>query len=102
QQFSDVAPTGAEQNFYNYIQELKEIGVTSGCTATTYCPQAAVTRGQMAVFLMRAGFNSLLSATSPLLTQLSPTNGAPGTPAFTLTVKGINTHFAQGTTTILS
>jgi S-layer homology domain len=29
-------------------------GITSGCTATTYCPTAPVTRGQMASFLARA------------------------------------------------
>ena len=102
QQFTDVAPTGPEQNYYSYIQELKEIGLTAGCTTTTYCPTEAVTRGQMAIFLMRAGFNTLLSAGSPLLTQLSPTSGAPGAAPFTLTVKGINTHFQQGVTTVLS
>src|SRR6185437_350960 len=98
--FDDVTPTGSEQIFYPYIQELKEIGITSGCTATSYCPQEAVTRSQMAVFLLRAGFNTLLSSTSPLITQLSPTNGAPGTPSFTLTIKGVNTNFLQGSTTI--
>jgi hypothetical protein len=29
-------------------------GIASGCTATTYCPSANVTRGQMAAFLYRA------------------------------------------------
>jgi hypothetical protein len=29
-------------------------GIASGCTATTYCPTANVTRGQMAAFLYRA------------------------------------------------
>ena len=29
-------------------------GIASGCTATTYCPAANVTRGQMAAFLYRA------------------------------------------------
>lgn len=29
-------------------------GITSGCTASTYCPTANITRGQMAVFLARA------------------------------------------------
>jgi hypothetical protein len=29
-------------------------GIASGCTATTYCPAANVTRGQMAAFLHRA------------------------------------------------
>ena len=36
------------------IDRLKASGVTAGCTATTYCPSGAVTRGQMAAFLKRA------------------------------------------------
>jgi glucose/arabinose dehydrogenase len=38
----------------NDINALARAGVTAGCTATTYCPNAAVTRGQMAAFLRRA------------------------------------------------
>jgi hypothetical protein len=33
---------------------MKDLGITSGCGATTYCPSDPVTRGQMAVFLVRA------------------------------------------------
>ena len=36
------------------INRVKAAGITSGCTATTYCPTAPVTRGQMAAFLQRA------------------------------------------------
>lgn len=36
------------------INALADAGVTTGCTATTYCPTAAVTRGQMTAFLHRA------------------------------------------------
>ncbi len=104
QQFNDVPPTGLEAFYYPYIQELKEIGITSGTSVNPplYSPQLEVTRGQMAVFLIRAGFNTLLNSSLPFLTQLSPTSGPPGATPFTLTVKGINTHFAQGSTTILS
>ncbi len=104
QQFNDVAPTGPEASYYPYIQELKEIGITSGTSTNPplYSPQLAVTRGQMAVFLIRAGFNTLLNATAPIITQLSPTLNPPGSAPFTLTVTGLNTNFAQGNTTILS
>jgi hypothetical protein len=51
--FTDVPPT---QPFFPFIQKMKELGITSGCTMTTYCPGAAVTRGQMAVFIVRAFF----------------------------------------------
>ncbi|HEX7224781.1 MAG TPA: S8 family serine peptidase [Candidatus Limnocylindria bacterium] len=36
------------------INALRESGITTGCTATTYCPSASVTREQMAAFLHRA------------------------------------------------
>ena len=49
--FSDV-PTS--HPFFQPIQALAATGITTGCTATTFCPDAAVTRGQMAAFLSRA------------------------------------------------
>ncbi len=36
------------------INRLAASGITTGCTATTYCPGANVTRGQMAAFLHRS------------------------------------------------
>lgn len=39
---------------FQFIQALRTSGITSGCTATTYCPDAGVTRAEMAVFLSRA------------------------------------------------
>ena len=36
------------------INALAAAGITKGCTATTFCPTADVTRGQMAAFLVRA------------------------------------------------
>lgn len=38
------------------IHRLREAGITVGCggVATTFCPDGAVTRGQMAAFLHRA------------------------------------------------
>lgn len=49
--FSDVPP---QHPYFRYIQRMRDLGVTTGCTATQYCPDAPVTRGQMAVFLIRA------------------------------------------------
>ena len=49
---SDV-PTSS--TFHNDISVIAAAGITSGCTPTTYCPNAEVTRGQMAAFLRRAG-----------------------------------------------
>jgi len=40
--------------FEGDIEALVASGVTSGCRATSYCPDAPVTREQMAAFLIRA------------------------------------------------
>ena len=48
--FSDDNGTTHESN----INKVAAAGITSGCTPTTYCPSADVTRGQMAAFLRRA------------------------------------------------
>ncbi len=34
------------------VANVYEAGITSGCTATTYCPQEPVTRGQMSKFIV--------------------------------------------------
>ena len=49
--FTDVSPSHL---FYRYIEALAAAGVTAGCGGGNYCPDAAVTRGQMAVFMARA------------------------------------------------
>ena len=48
--FSDVPPTDWAAA---WIKQLVAEGITSGCGAGTYCPEAPVTRAQMAVFLVR-------------------------------------------------
>ena len=40
--------------FYASILWLTREGITAGCSATRYCPNGVVTRGQMATFLGRA------------------------------------------------
>lgn len=48
--FTDV-PTN--DIFYGYVQRMKELGITSGCSLTEYCPLGETTRGQMSVFVVR-------------------------------------------------
>jgi Tol biopolymer transport system component len=48
--FSDDNGTTHENN----INRLAAAAITTGCSPTTYCPTANVTRGQMAAFLHRA------------------------------------------------
>ena len=51
--FNDV-PTN--HPFFQFIEALKASGITGGCQASPplYCPDAPLTRGQMAVFLAKA------------------------------------------------
>jgi len=49
--FSDVPCPGAQ--FVDFINELAAEGITAGCGNGNYCPNDPVTRGQMAVFLVK-------------------------------------------------
>lgn len=40
--------------FFRFVEALARSGITSGCGGGNYCPDAPVTRGQMAVFLSKA------------------------------------------------
>jgi hypothetical protein len=51
--FSDVP---SSDFLFKYVQKIWEIGVTQGCTTTSYCPGNPVTREQMAAFLSRSFF----------------------------------------------
>jgi hypothetical protein len=94
--FTDV-PAG--NSFFKWIQKMKQAGITGGCTATTYCPGSPVTRGQMAIFIMRGGFNLLLPAGTPMVSGVSPSSGGANT-VVSVTITGLNTNFLQGTTTV--
>ena len=56
--FTDATPAlvGA---VFPFIQKMRDLGITSGCTTTTYCPNDNVTRGQMAVFIILARYGGL-------------------------------------------
>lgn len=49
--FDDVPTTHL---FFQHIEALVASGVTAGCDADSYCPDAPLDRGQMAVFLAKA------------------------------------------------
>ena len=50
-QFTDVPNSNT---FHASISKVKLAGITGGCSATKYCPNDEVTRGQMAAFLARS------------------------------------------------
>ncbi len=49
--FDDV-PTS--HLFYDFVMTVADDGVSVGCGGASYCPDASVTRAQMAVFLLKA------------------------------------------------
>ena len=52
-----VAPEFTDIRSSPFLDDIHWVfyeGITTGCTATTYCPTANVTREQMAAFLRRA------------------------------------------------
>jgi hypothetical protein len=53
--FDDVQPGDFAAD---WIEELAALGITGGCDADSYCPDAPVTRGQMAVFLLKSALGS--------------------------------------------
>jgi hypothetical protein len=53
--FDDVAPGDFAAD---WIEELESLGITAGCTPTSYCPNASVTREQMAAFLLKTLYGS--------------------------------------------
>jgi len=59
--FTDVPPTHI---FFPYIQKMKELGITAGCTATEYCPDLSIKNGEIAVFTIRA-WQLRTSSTTP-------------------------------------
>jgi hypothetical protein len=51
--FADTAGT-----YQYWIEALRADGITSGCGGGNFCPNASITRAQMAIFLLRAKHGS--------------------------------------------
>jgi photosystem II stability/assembly factor-like uncharacterized protein len=54
--FADVPATNL---FFKFIQKMKDLNITSGCGSGDYCPDAPVTRGEMAVFIIIARYGTI-------------------------------------------
>src|SRR5689334_7228735 len=48
-----------DQQFYKFIENVFHNGITGGCGGGNYCPDTSVTRGQMAVFLLKSKHDAL-------------------------------------------
>jgi hypothetical protein len=51
QRFDDVPPSSV---YYNFIDRLAVLGITQGCSATSYCPSLTLNRDHLSLFLLRA------------------------------------------------
>jgi len=71
--FTDVPPTNP---YFKFVQKLRDLGITSGCTATAFCPNDAVTRGEMAVFIIVSRYRTTpyTYPTTPYFTDVPPSN----------------------------
>ena len=87
-QFGDV-PTSA--SYHDEVDSLVGAGITSGCGGGNYCPNQAVTRGQMAQFMTRglgiatAGYGELAASDTEefyVATVAIQTGGLPGKTGF--------------------
>jgi hypothetical protein len=95
--FTDVP---ASDPLFKWIQRARFDSITAGCgSGTIYCPNDPVTRGQMAIFIVRGGFNQLMPSGKALLSNVSPSSGGAGQ-TVDVTIKGINTHFTAGPLTV--
>ena len=74
----DVAPTFNDTVGHwaeDWIEALKNDGITAGCAAGLYCPENPVTRSQMAVFLLKAKYGK--NYTPPLVGASTGFNDVP-------------------------
>ena len=58
--FSDVA---SDSTWCKYVKRLYELGITIGCGSGNFCPDTAVSRDQMAAFLIRAFYGEDFTCT---------------------------------------
>ncbi len=76
--FTDVPPW---HPYYEHIQVMGDLGITNGTTPTTFSPDQQLTRGQMAVFVIRA-INLTQANGIDLLGGMPDNFTAPTTPYF--------------------
>jgi hypothetical protein len=69
--FTDVS---CDHPLFGFVERLKDRRITAGCAVDRYCPDASITRGQMAVFLTRARGDS---PESPCRSGMEDVGGHP-------------------------
>jgi len=74
--FTDVTATN---QFFPFVQELAALGITNGCTASTFCPDQTINQGQMAKFMIIGwmqynGLTSFTYSQTPYFTDVPSTD----------------------------
>jgi hypothetical protein len=84
--FGDV-PSGS--GYYDWVEEYVAQGFTAGCGGGNYCPNDAVTREQMAVFLLlgKYGVGNIDPPACDADTNPSPFNDVPNSSGFCRWIK---------------
>jgi hypothetical protein len=95
--FNDIPSNGTS---FPYVQKMAQVGITVGCAPSLYCGDTPVTRGQMAVFIMRGMFNLVPSGSTvfPLL-NVAPASAVVGQ-TVTVTIQSQNTAFLPDSTQV--
>ncbi len=72
--FTDVLPS---HPWFKYIQKMRDLGITSGCTSTTYCVNNSITWGEMTVFGVRAWEYRTRGQVTNSFCTISPADSCP-------------------------
>jgi hypothetical protein len=62
--FSDFLDVPQAHQFHPFVETIFRSGVTAGCGAGIFCPDQAITRAQMAVFLLKARYGTCFAPPS--------------------------------------
>ena len=52
--FATFGDVPVDHPFFQFVEALADSGITAGCGNGNFCPDAPLTRGQMAVFVSKA------------------------------------------------
>lgn len=82
--------------FFPYIQKFAELQITNGCSATEFCPDRPVTRGEAIVQLIRAKLGDTFTL-NPLVPQWF-NDVPPSHPFYQYIQKALELHVTTGCT----
>jgi len=77
--FTDVDSNHGQ---FKYVQKLKELGITSGCSETKFCPERVISYAELSVFVYRARYkrmagNASAAVPDPPACQVNPFYDVP-------------------------